>query len=166
MTQTYRLGELLICRGIISEQQLSDALTYQKQHRVNLGQALRALGFANAFQIRFALFKQHWLRSVATMISIFAAPISQCYADNIEHLPEYSYTQVTETPCAEQAFNDYSTAQYSSDSFNPMEVASTAVWYLSQGGVDAQALSELPVQLSLSSKDLDEGLSVNFSVKF
>ena len=167
MMQTYRLGELLICRGIISEQQLSDALSYQKHHKVNLGQALKAMGFASAFQIRFALFKQHWLRSVATMISIFVAPISQCYGEtNIEELPEYSYTQVAQTPCPAQAFNTYESTQFSSEDINAMEVASTAIWYLSQGGLDTQALTDLPVQLSLNTKNFEDGFSVNMSVKF
>lgn len=168
MTQNYRLGELLVRRGVISSSQLDDALAFQKIHQINLGQALQRLRMANALQIRFALFKQHWLRAFATSVSLFIAPFSQCYGNNesIEQLPEYSLTQVAQVPCAAESNNTYDNNQLSTSDFNAVEVASTAIWYLSQGGIDSEALSNLPVQLSLTSQDIEEGLSVNVSVRF
>ena len=168
MTQTYRLGELLINRGVITPQQLNDALEHQKQHSLSLGHALRALGHANRFQIHFALFKQHWLRAIATAVTLFLAPISQTFADqsSLEHLPEYSLTKVAQPPCPYQAFNNYNDMNTTNTDFDVMEVASTAVWYLSQGGVDTEKLASIPVHMSFTSKDLDDELSVNFSVRF
>ncbi|GAA6134511.1 hypothetical protein NBRC116188_13000 [Oceaniserpentilla sp. 4NH20-0058] len=168
MTQNYRLGELLVRRGVISSAQLNDALAFQKTHHINLGQALQRLRMANAIQIRFALFKQHWLRAFATSVSLFIAPFSQCYGDNesIEQLPEYSLTQVAQVPCAAESSNTYGYNQISDTDFNAVEIASTAIWYLSQGGMDREALSNSPVQVSLTSQDLEEGLSVNVSMRF
>lgn len=168
MTQSYRLGDLLVAKGVITPNQLTTGLAYQKQHQVALGQALQQLGFVSGLRIRYTLFKQHWLRSIATVVTLFVAPISQTFADqnNLEQLPEYSLTQVAQNPCPYQAFNHYENAPIASADFNVMEVASTAVWYLSQGGVDTEKLAKLPLQISLNSKDLNEELSVNISVKF
>lgn len=168
MTQTYRLGELLVKREIISDQQLCDALAHQKVHGTTLGESLQVLGMASALQIRIALFKQHWLRSFAAATSLTLAPFCQCLADNqsIEHLPEYSLTQVAQSPSSYQAFNASDYAYDNSTEFDVMELATTAIWYVAQGGIQSDGLEDIPVKVNLTNKDLEDGMFLNVTVRF
>ena len=59
MKPNYRLGDLLISRGVITQDQLDEALIYQQQHQLTLGKALVALGYINKSKVRRTLIKQH-----------------------------------------------------------------------------------------------------------
>lgn len=50
-TKKAALGARLVANGLITEEQLTQALAYQKDHDVLLGQALQALGFLSASQL-------------------------------------------------------------------------------------------------------------------
>lgn len=168
MAQKYRLGELLTRREMITPSQLDEALIYQQQFQLPIGQALIELGYISDSQVRHALFKQHWLRLIATVISLFMAPISYCHGErnNIEQLPEYSYTQVAQSPCSYQAVHPQYDVASNQQDFDVMEVTTAALWHVSQGGVGPQGLNHVPVQVHLTSEDIDDGLSLNLSVKF
>ena len=56
---TKRIGEILCERGVITPQQLAQALTHQKAHDGLLGQALVQLGFVTEEQIALALTAQY-----------------------------------------------------------------------------------------------------------
>ena len=55
--QTYRLGDLLINKHIISASQLDDALRYQQNNDIQIGQALIQMGHVTQRQINQALKK-------------------------------------------------------------------------------------------------------------
>ncbi len=56
---TKKLGEVLLERGVITPQQLEDALAYQRTHGGLLGQVLTQLGFATEEEIALALTAQY-----------------------------------------------------------------------------------------------------------
>ena len=56
---TKRIGEILCERGVITPQQLAQALTHQKAHDGLLGQVLVQLGFVTEEQIALALTAQY-----------------------------------------------------------------------------------------------------------
>ena len=56
--KNFRLGDLLVLKGVIDEEQLEKALTHQKTSKTNIGSALIALGFVTDEDIAFALEEQ------------------------------------------------------------------------------------------------------------
>ncbi|MBI4354573.1 MAG: hypothetical protein HY595_04985 [Candidatus Omnitrophica bacterium] len=56
---TKKLGEVLLERGVITPQQLEEALAYQRTHGGLLGQVLTQLGFATEEEIALALTAQY-----------------------------------------------------------------------------------------------------------
>lgn len=168
MKPNYRLGDLLISRGVITQDQLEEALIYQQHHQLTLGKALVALGFINKSKVRRTLIKQHWLRKVAAITALVMAPLSFCHGNNdeLEQLPEYEYTQVAQNPCPfDSTENQYGFHNNEVD-LSLVEAASAALWYVSQGGIDNGQLADVPVQLNLSSKGFESGVSLSLSVKF
>jgi hypothetical protein len=167
MNQNYRLGDLLTSRGIITQSQLEEALIYQQQHQLTLGKSLVALGHTNKSKVRRTLIKQHWLRKVAAVTALVMAPLSFCNANSeLEQLPEYSYTQVAQSPCSFQAIEGSYSINMNEQELDTVQAATAALWYVSQGGIDNGALADVPVQLHLSSEGFDKGVSLNMSVKF
>jgi hypothetical protein len=168
MKPNYRLGDLLISRGTITQDQLDEALIYQQQHQLTLGKALVVLGYINKSKVRRTLIKQHWLRKVAAVTALVMAPLSFCHGNNdeLEQLPEYEYTQVAQSPCPfDSTENQYGFHNNDVD-LSLVEAASAALWYVSQGGIDNGELADVPVQLNLSSDGFDSGVSLSLSVKF
>lgn len=166
MMPDYRLGELLTRREIITPDQLDEALIYQQQHQLSIGEALVTLGYTNKARVRRALIKQHWLRRYTAVVTLVMAPLSFCYGSNdeLEQLPEYSYTQVAQPPCPHET----SDMKYGFDNqdLDTIQATTAALWYVSQGGVDESGLNDIPFQLHLSSEGLNKGVSVNLSVRF
>lgn len=168
MKPNYRLGDLLISRGTITQDQLDEALIYQQHHRLTLGKALVALGYINKSKVRRTLIKQHWLRKVAAITALVMAPLSFCHGNNdaLEQLPEYEYTQVAQTPCPFDGSEVQYGFQNNDIDLSLVGAASAALWYVSQGGIDNGALADVPVQLNLSSDDIESGISLSLSVRF
>ena len=167
MKHNYRLGELLTSRGVITQDQLEEALRYQQDHQLTLGRALVALGYTNRNKVHRTLIKQHWLRRMAAISTLLLAPFSYCQANSeLEQLPEYSYTQVAQTPCALQAIERPYHFDNNEQDLDTLQTATAALWYVSQGGVDGGNLADVPVQLNLTSEGFDKGVSLNMSVRF
>lgn len=154
MIQPYRLGCLLLQKRLINQQQLDAALIHQRQAGVPLGEALIALNIVNERQIKRALKKQSFIRLCAACVAFFMAPFSLCHASNekIEHLPEYSFTQVADCPSLNKHADDFE--DYAIDGFgqnlNIIEATTAAAWYLSQGGLADNQLNDVPVKMNLS----------------
>jgi len=167
MKNNYRLGELLTSRGVISQAQLEEALIYQQHHQLTLGKALVALGYTNRAKVHRTLVKQHWLRRVAAISALVMAPFSFCHGNNeLEQLPEYSYTQVAQSPCPLQAIESQYGFDTNAQDLDTIQAATAALWYVSQGGIDNGGLSDVPVQLNLTSDGFEKGVSLNVSVRF
>jgi len=167
MKQNYRLGDLLTSKGVITQDQLDEALIYQQQHELTLGKALIALGYTDQAKIRRTLIKQHWLRRTAAIVALVMAPFSFCHGnDELEQLPEYSYTQVAQSPCPSQAFESIYDFDNGLADLDTIQATTAALWYVSQGGIDNGTLADVPIQLNLTSDGFDDGLSLNVSVRF
>ena len=162
--QPYRLGDLLIKKHLIADEQLSEALRYQKDRDLQLGEALIELGYVTQRQINRALKKQNYIRLYAACAAFFMAPFSLCQAepDRIEDLPEYSYTQVAD---AQYAYDNFSVNQNANGAkLDLIELTTAAAWYLSQGGVQESGLQTVPVKLNLTS--VSNSYTVNMSISF
>ncbi|MFT5592112.1 MAG: hypothetical protein ACI8SR_000469 [Oceanicoccus sp.] len=167
MKQNYRLGDLLTSRGVITQGQLDEALIYQQQHQLTLGKALVALGYIKRSKVHRTLIKQHWLRRLAAVTTLVMAPLSFCHGSNeIELLPEYSYTQVAQSPCPFDASEGAYGFDTSTVELDVVQAATAALWYVSQGGINDGELTDVPVQLNLSSDGIEKGVSLSLSVRF
>ncbi|PHS65313.1 MAG: hypothetical protein COB09_06005 [Thalassobium sp.] len=76
----HRLGQLLLQRQEITEQQLQQALSYQAQNPCQLGQALISLGFIDERTLRNVLRRQRWIKPCAACFALIA-PFSMTWAD-------------------------------------------------------------------------------------
>ena len=71
MPDKVRVGEVLLKRGIVSQEQLSQALTEQRVSRLKLGEILIKQGLVTRYQLRHALNQQRWHNwTVTALISI------------------------------------------------------------------------------------------------
>lgn len=68
-----KLGELLVLRGLISPQNLKNALDLQKEKNLPLGQVLVEAGAISRAQLNYTLFKQQILRYGAGVILVLAS---------------------------------------------------------------------------------------------
>ena len=80
-----KIGELLLKKGIINGAQLEDALRFQKQQNLRLGESLVALNLVTPSDLKRALVKQSWLKLIGT-VSAFVlaplAPVTHCLAES------------------------------------------------------------------------------------
>ena len=75
----HQLGQLLLRRGSINEQQLLQALALQAQEPQPIGQALISLGYLDEKTLKRTLRQQRWLRPCAACFAMIA-PFSATYA--------------------------------------------------------------------------------------
>lgn len=75
----YRLGQILINKKLITQEDLQHALAFQELHDCKLGEALVAMGLISQTRLRRALNQQRWMRNCATCIALLA-PVSFSYA--------------------------------------------------------------------------------------
>jgi hypothetical protein len=95
------------------------------------------------------------------------APFSFCHGNNeLEQLPEYSYTQVAQSPCPFEATEGVYGFDNNEQDLGTIQAATAALWYVSQGGFENGALTDVPVQLNLTSEGIEKGVSLNVSVRF
>ena len=76
VVQKSRLGSLLIKKGFITEQQLSEALRQQRETGQMLGEVLIAKGLITTGQLQKALRKQSRYRLVAAFTALFMGPVA------------------------------------------------------------------------------------------
>lgn len=166
--QPYRLGDILIKKHLIANKQLDEALSYQKAHGIQLGEALIELGYVTQRQINRSLKKQNYIRLYAACAAFFMAPFSMCQAepDRIEDLPQYSYTQVADAQYSDEySYDNFSVNKNGNGAqLDLVEITTAAAWYLSQGGVQESGLQEVPVKLNLTTAQ--NSYTVNMSISF
>ncbi|MAR01592.1 MAG: hypothetical protein CMI00_13770 [Oceanospirillaceae bacterium] len=75
----HRLGQILINKKLITQEDLQRALAFQELHDCKLGEALVAMGAISHSGLRRALNQQRWLRNCATCIALLT-PVSFSYA--------------------------------------------------------------------------------------
>lgn len=163
----YRLGSLLINKGLIQVKQLDDALAYQRQHAgMPVGEALIALGYVTERQIGRALRKQTRVRIFAALVAFLMAPFNWCHAsdDDLEHLPEYQYTQVHDQLYFDTGISGYS-SQYAQGSLDVLQITTSAAWYLYQGDASIDKMKEIPVKLNLATTKGDD-FQLQLSIEF
>lgn len=76
-----RLGSLLISKGLINEDQLTQAISHQRDSGLRLGEALVHLGFLTERQINKSLRRQTSIRFAATMVTAMMMPFQVVKAD-------------------------------------------------------------------------------------
>lgn len=59
-----KLGEILVSQGVVTQEQLDEALAKAKQEQIRVGEALTALGYTDSHQILKALSSQHGIKYV------------------------------------------------------------------------------------------------------
>jgi hypothetical protein len=157
-----RLGQILLARQVITEQQLELALEYQALHAQPVGHCLMALGFIAQKDLNRALLRQTWLKPCAACLTCLCAPFtfSPCFANE---LAEDNFNQ----QWAEQ-HNPYSnwaeSIQLSKDqlvSVNVLKVAAEAAWGIYQGEPEAGEW-----QYALSKQISGDGYSVSMRMHF
>lgn len=160
--QKYRLGSLLVCKGYISEDQLDAALAHQLRSGKQLGESLVALGYISEKTLNRNLKRQNYLRLCAACVACIISPVQLCMADNIQDREEYALTQVAD---AQYVFEDgiEVTGIDVTPGMNIASLASSAAWYLYQGG-SATHFDDIPVKMHLQSGH--EGYRLNLSVSF
>ena len=93
----YRLGQILLNKKLVTQEDLQRALAFQELHGCKLGEALVAMGAISQSGLRRALTQQRWLRNCATCIALLT-PVSMSYAYepvqytntlNLQDYPEY-----------------------------------------------------------------------------
>ncbi len=167
----YRLGSLLVRKGIITDKELNEALAYQSTHAgMAIGEVFIALNMVSKKQIDHALCKQSSLRKVAALVSFIMAPLHVCHAndDSIESLPEYQYTQVADQNFAfSDGLDSFHSAGLPAVGVDVLSLASGAAAYLYQGGIDVKKvqLNDVPIKFSVASTQSDH-YEVNFSIHF
>lgn len=170
MKQPYRLGSLLLQKKLISQDQLDTALRHQREQGLHLGEALIDLGFINEKQIKRALNRQSRVRFYAAVVTFCMAPVSWCQAsqnDELEHLPEYTFTQVADQLGSHGLDSDL--GDFSIDSnesgIDLLGVTTSAAWYLYKGGLANNQMNDVPVKMKLSA-NTGNGYKVQFSIDF
>jgi len=78
-----RLGNLLINKGLVTEQQLAQAVDHQKVSGLRLGEALVSLGHLTENQINKALRRQSSMRFAATLATAMMMPFQVVKADTV-----------------------------------------------------------------------------------
>jgi hypothetical protein len=166
----YRLGDLLIKKHIISASQLDDALRFQQNHSLQIGQALIKMGHVTQRQINHALKKQNYIQLCAASAAFFMTPFNVCQAnvDSIELLPEYSLTQIADTQYSDEYSFSYGVSSANQNNhtkgINVLEITTAAMWYLSQGGVQLDGLQTVPLNMNITTGN--DSYTVNMSLSF
>lgn len=75
-----RLGRLLVARGYITEHQLEEALTYQRQHGGLLGELLIARGLITEKELQRTLKHQNRYRYAAALVAAVVTPLQPLVA--------------------------------------------------------------------------------------
>ena len=80
----YRLGSLLVSKGMVSGEQLDEAIEIQKYNRaLPLGQILIDKGYLSERQLRKTLSYQSWMRKAACIFAFTLAPMHLAAAKDI-----------------------------------------------------------------------------------
>lgn len=157
-----RLGQILLAKQVITEQQLELALDYQARHHKPLGCCLMALGFIEQKHLNRALRRQSWLRPCAACLTCLCAPFTftPCFAN--ESSEDNFHQQWAEQ---HDPYAHWSDAMYLSgnqfDTFDALKVAAEAVWGIYQGEPESGEW-----QYALAKQTADNGFSISLKMHF
>jgi hypothetical protein len=118
--QNSRLGNILLKRQIVTQQQLDVALEYQQEHQLRLGEALMDMKLIDHQQLRSALRKQSWLRIATTCLTLTLTPFTPAFAATQGKVGNSSVatSQISLTILPETVNNKASNIQFDSDSYS------------------------------------------------
>ncbi len=116
--QNSRLGNILLKRELVTQQQLDEALVYQQKHQLRLGEALMDMKLIDHQQLRSALRKQSWLRIATTCLTLTLAPFSPAFAATQGKMSGSSTatSQISLTILPDTVNNKSSNIQFKNDS--------------------------------------------------
>jgi hypothetical protein len=157
-----RLGQILLAKQVITEQQLELALQYQARHNKPVGYCLIALGFIEEKDLNRALRRQSWMKPCAACLTCLCAPFTfaPCFADNSSS--DIFQQQWTEQHEAQSHWSD--TTHLSASKMNGLDVlkvAAEAAWAVYQGEPKAGEW-----QFALSKQSSSNGYSINMQMHF
>jgi hypothetical protein len=157
-----RLGQILLAKQVITEQQLELALGYQALHNKPVGHCLMALGFIEQKDLNRALRRQTWLRPCAACLTCLCAPFTfaPCFAD--ESSEDDFHQQWTEQ---HDPYSHWSNTAHLNESqlasFDVLKVAAEAAWGIYQGEPKAGEW-----QYALSKQNSNDAYSISMQVYF
>ncbi|MFT4764121.1 MAG: hypothetical protein ACI9OH_001214 [Oleispira sp.] len=157
-----RLGQILLAKQVITEQQLELALGYQALHNKPVGHCLLALGFIEQKDLSRALRRQSWLKPCAACLTCLCAPFTfaPCFAD--EAAEDDFHQQWTEQ---HDPYSHWSSSEHLSTSqlatFDVLKVAAEAAWGIYQGEPESGEW-----QYALSKQISDNGYSISMRMHF
>jgi hypothetical protein len=76
----FRLGDLLLESGLITEAQLGKAVSQQRTSGLQLGQILISQGIITSHQLNRMLTQQRWMRRMAWVVAFVCAPFNVAIA--------------------------------------------------------------------------------------
>jgi hypothetical protein len=91
--QNSRLGQILVHKGLISYQQLEQAILLQLSNGLRLGETLVEQGWISERQLHKALKKQNNLRLAATLVAALLGPWQMASADIQRQQPPIQYSR-------------------------------------------------------------------------
>jgi hypothetical protein len=144
----FRLGDLLLESGLITEGQLARAVAQQRTSGLQLGQILISQGLITASQLNRMLLQQRWLRRMAWVVAFVCAPFN--FANARESVSQPIQLPAWDAPLAAQ-FNGFkcNTLQETinpRDEFTPVSVSLTNLQIMYRAATGSAAPLKLPAQ--------------------
>ncbi|MEH6450018.1 MAG: hypothetical protein V7765_15200 [Oleispira sp.] len=157
-----RLGQILLARQVITEQQLELALEYQVLHAQPVGHCLLALGFIEQKDLNRALRRQTWLKPCAACLTCLCAPFtfSPCFANELAEDNFHQQWSEQHDPYSHWA-GSINLSMNHLDSIDVLKIAAEAAWGIYQGEPEAGEW-----QYALSKQGADDGYSVSMQMHF
>jgi len=144
----FRLGDLLLESGLITEAQLGKAVSRQRTSGLQLGQILISQGLITSRQLNRTLMQQRWMRRMAWVVAFVCAPIN--FATARESVSQPIQLPAWDAPLASQ-FNGFkcNTLQEEvlpRDEFTPVSVSLTNLHIMYRAFTGANAPLTMPTQ--------------------
>lgn len=115
--QHSRLGQILISKGLITLQQLDQAIQLQLSNGLRLGETLIQQGWISERQLWQALKKQNKLRLAATLVAALLSPFQLASADVQQRQAPTSLTR-QETPRGLTPLSDHEMSDVNAQGFD------------------------------------------------
>ncbi|MGK0249233.1 MAG: hypothetical protein ACI910_001971 [Oleispira sp.] len=157
-----RLGQILLAKKVISEQQLELALEYQAAHNKPVGYCLMALGFIEQKDLDRALRRQSWLRPCAACLTCLCAPFTfaPCSANEISDDAFHQQWTEQHDPFTHWSHNIH-LGQGELATIDVLKVAAEAAWGIYQGTPKAGEW-----QYGLLKQSSKDGYSISMQMHF
>lgn len=114
--QNSRLGQILVCKGLITSRQLEQAIQLQLTNGLRLGETLIQQGWISERQLGRALKKQNNVRLAATLLAALLSPFQLASADVQRQAP----TSITrhEAPQGLRPLSDHEMSNINAQGFD------------------------------------------------